>query len=67
MFEKTSTPYCPWVVIKGNNKDTARLEALRYLVNQHDFPKKGDTSVSLKNDPKVVTILKSKNDVTKLA
>lgn len=66
MFEKTSTEYCPWVIIKGNNKDTARLEAIRYVVNQHDFPKKGDTSVNLENDPEVVTILKSRNDIMKL-
>jgi polyphosphate kinase 2 len=67
MFEKTSTTHCPWVVIKGNNKDTARLEAIRYVVNQLDFPKKGQTRVDLENDPKVVTILTSKKDVIKLA
>jgi polyphosphate kinase 2 len=62
MFEKTSTSHCPWVVIKGNNKDTARLEAIRYVVNQHEFPKKGDTGVNLENDPEVVALLSSKKD-----
>jgi len=62
MFENTSTKYCPWVVIKGNNKDTARLEAIRYVVNQHEFPKKGETSVNLENDPEVITILINKRD-----
>ena len=66
MFEKTSTSHCPWVVIKGNNKDTARLEAIRYVVNQHEFPRKGDTSVNLENDSEVVTVLSSRKDVNQL-
>lgn len=66
MFEKTSTEYCPWVVIRGNNKDTARLEAIRYVVNQHDFPKKGGTSVNLENDPEVVSVLTKKKDAKKV-
>jgi len=66
MFEKTSTAYCPWVIIQGNNKDIARLEAIRYVVNQLDFPSKGETSVNLENDPAVVTILRSRNDIMKL-
>ena len=66
MFEKTSTPYSPWVVIKGNNRDKARLEAIRYVVNQLEFPKKGDTSVNLEIDPNVITILKKEKDARKL-
>jgi len=66
MFEKTSTAYCPWVVIKGNNKDTARLEAIRYVVNQHDYPKKGDTSVDLENDPNVVNVLTNKKEAEQM-
>ncbi len=66
MFEKTSTAYCPWVVIKGNNKDTARLEAIRYVVNQHDFPKKGETTVNLENDPNVVSILTTKKEAEQM-
>ena len=66
MFEKTSTTYCPWVVIRGNDKDQARIEAIRYVVNQMDFPKKGDTSVKLEVDPEVVTVLTGKHDLKKL-
>lgn len=66
MFAKTSTDHCPWVVIKGNHKDTARIEAIRYVVNQHDFPKKGDTGVTLENDPKVVNVLTNKKDAGRL-
>ena len=71
MFERTSTEYCPWIVINGNNKSTARLEALRYVVSQFDYPWKGETGVSMEVDSNIVTVLKSKadlallNDVTK--
>lgn len=32
MLEKTSTPYAPWTVLAGNNKQHARVEALRTVV-----------------------------------
>lgn len=63
MFKKTSTPYSPWVVIKGNNKDVARLEAIRYVVNHNEYAEKGLTPARLAEDPKVVTVLSCKNDV----
>ncbi|MEL7001309.1 MAG: polyphosphate kinase 2 [Bacteroidota bacterium] len=33
MFERTDTPQCPWVVIDANKKTSARLQALRYLLD----------------------------------
>ena len=66
MFEQTSTPYSPWVVIKGNNKDIARLEAIRYVVNHIEYTEKGLTSTRLTEDSNVVTILNNKSDVDKL-
>ena len=66
MFEKTATDYCPWVVIEGNVKDTARLEAMRYVLNHTDYPEKGFSGVRLEEDPSIVTVLKSKKDMKKL-
>lgn len=66
MFERTSTEYAPWVIIDGNNRDTARLEALRYVVSNNDYPDKGATKVRMEVDPKIVTVLKSKEDVDKV-
>jgi len=60
MFKLTATKHCPWVVINGNNKNTARLEAIRYVVSQYDYPKKGKTGTSMKINTDVITIL---NDV----
>ena len=62
MFVRTSTEFCPWVVIKGNDRDTARLEALRYVVHNFDYPGKGMTNERLQYDPKVVTVLEGKEE-----
>ncbi len=66
MFQKTATEYCPWVVIEGNVKDTARMEAMRYVLNHSEYPDKGFSRIRLKEDPKIVTILKSKADMIRL-
>jgi len=39
-FEKTSFESAPWVVINANNKMTARLNALRYLLESIDYENK---------------------------
>jgi polyphosphate kinase 2 len=56
MFRKTSHPAAPWVRINGNNKDMARLEAMRYVLSQVDYPRKGETGVRLEPDPKIVQV-----------
>ena len=56
MFEKTSTNDSPWVIIKGNNKDVARLEAMRYVISKIDFPEKGRTGETLTPNPEIVAI-----------
>lgn len=66
MFERTSTEYAPWVVINGNDRDTARMEAIRYVVNNNDYPNKGATNVRLKEDPAIVTVLRCRQDVDKV-
>jgi|TARA_B100001540_G_scaffold258168_1_gene236163 polyphosphate kinase 2 len=45
MFEKTSTKNAPWIIINSNNKQTARLNAMRYVLNNLDYTGK----VKLKN------------------
>jgi polyphosphate kinase 2 len=56
MFEKTSTPLSPWVVIKGNNKNNARHEAIRYVLNQIPYEHKGLTGERLYPDPEIVQL-----------
>lgn len=57
MFKYTAKPHSPWVVIDGNDKDKARLEAMRYVLNKINYTHKGETGERLSADPEVVTIL----------
>lgn len=56
MFEKTSTAISPWVNIKGNAKDLGRKEAIRYVLNQVDYDRKGETGERLTPNPDVVAL-----------
>ena len=42
MFFHTDTGDAPWTVIKSNDKKRARLEAMRVLLSQLDYPQKDD-------------------------
>jgi polyphosphate kinase 2 len=57
MFRTTSTPWAPWVVVDGNNKDIARKEAMRYVLSQADYPKKGTAAERLEPDPAIVDVI----------
>ncbi len=54
MFSKTHTSYSPWVIVQANNKRTARLESIRYVLNFCDYDGKLDAHVQLAPDPTVV-------------
>ncbi|MEE9407723.1 MAG: polyphosphate kinase 2 [Polaribacter sp.] len=54
MFSKTHTSYSPWVIIKTNDKKTARLEAMRHVLSQFDYEGKEDAKTILNPDPNVV-------------
>ena len=54
MFSKTHTSYSPWMLIKTNNKKTARLEAMRYVLSKFDYDGKKESSITLTPDPNVV-------------
>lgn len=53
MFAATSSQACPWVVIQGNDRDLARLEAMRYVISQVPYPRRGETGERLDPDPKI--------------
>lgn len=56
MFAATGTKHSPWVVIKGNDKDLARKEAMRYVLNNIDYEGKGISKERLEPDHEVVSI-----------
>lgn len=53
MFDITGTKTSPWVIIKGNHKDTARMEAMRYVLNAIDYDEKGFTNVRITPDTSI--------------
>ena len=57
MFRMTSTSWCPWVVVDGNKKDIARKEAMRYVISQMDYPKKGSAASRLEPDSSIIEVL----------
>jgi len=54
MFSKTHTTYCPWIIVKANNKKVARLESIRYVLSQFDYPGKDEALTTLFPDPNVI-------------
>lgn len=54
MFSKTHTAYCPWIIVKTNDKKQARLESMRYVLSQFDYEGKGESGITLLPDPNVI-------------
>jgi polyphosphate kinase 2 len=54
MFSKTHTNFCPWIIVKTNDKKIARLESMRYVLSQFDYARKGESGISLLPDPNII-------------
>ncbi len=54
MFSRTHTAYCPWIVVKTNDKLEARLESIRYVLSKFDYDGKGKTNTTILPDPNVI-------------
>jgi polyphosphate kinase 2 len=65
MFRLTSTASCPWVVVDGNDKDVARKEAMRHVLSQMDYPRKGSAAGRLEPDPAIVEVLHNADEAEK--
>ena len=57
MFEHTSVPSSPWIVIDGNDREVARKEAIRCILNTLNYDKKGETGTRLRPDPQIVKFM----------
>jgi len=62
MFSKTHTSYSPWIIIKTNDKKTARLEAIRHVLSKFNYDDKGTVATTLAPDPNVVMRYFRSND-----
>lgn len=54
MFSRSHTNFSPWIIVKANDKKQARLESMRYILDQFDYEGKGESSINLHPDPNVI-------------
>jgi len=59
MFLASHTEYAPWTIIDSNNKKKARINAIKHILNQIDYPDKIEQK-KLQTDPKVVLSVEEK-------
>jgi polyphosphate kinase 2 len=54
MFTKTHTNFSPWIIVKTNNKRTARLESMRYVLSRFEYDGKEEAHELVQPDPNVI-------------
>jgi polyphosphate kinase len=54
MFSKTHITFSPWIIVKTNDKRTARLESMRYVLSKFDYNGRMRTKTTLLPDPNVI-------------
>jgi len=54
MFSKTHNAFSPWIIVKTNDKRIARLESMRYVISQFEYPGKADAQTTVVPDPNVI-------------
>ena len=54
MFSRTHTGYAPWIIVDSNDKKSARLESIRYVLSQIPYEGREDAKINLHHDPDVI-------------
>ena len=54
MFSKTHTTFSPWIIVKANDKKTARLESIRYVLSKFAYTSRTKHKTTLLPDPNVI-------------
>ena len=54
MYSKTHTSYSPWIIVKANDKKTARLESIRYVLSQFNYDGKETALTTILPDPNII-------------
>lgn len=55
MFSKTHTSYSPWIIVKANDKKSARLESIRHVLSLFEYTGKEKSKTSTIPEPNIVT------------
>lgn len=54
MFSRTHTYFCPWIIVKSDDKKVARLESIRYVLSLFPYTGKEHATINLNPDPNIV-------------
>lgn len=54
MFSKTHNSFCPWMIVKANDKQKARLESIRYVLSLLPYEGKDKSKVILHPNPNII-------------
>jgi polyphosphate kinase 2 len=54
MFRRTHTSFSPWIIVKANSKQKARLESIRYVISLIPYTGKGTVKSRINQDPNIV-------------
>jgi polyphosphate kinase 2 len=55
MFSQTHNSFSPWIIVKANDKQSARLESIRYVLSQFDYEGKENSDAAIYVDPAIVS------------
>lgn len=54
MFARTHHAFCPWIIVKSDDKRRARIESMKFVLSQFDYEGKGSNCPDLQHDPNIV-------------
>ncbi len=54
MFSRTHTTFSPWMIVKTNDKKTARLESIRHVLSSFEYAGKSRAKTTILPDPNVI-------------
>lgn len=59
MFRRTDKKYAPWIIIRSNDKKRARINAMKYFLNQFEYEGKDHDVVG---EPDPLLVMRGKNE-----
>ncbi|BFO67445.1 polyphosphate kinase 2 [Chryseobacterium sp. KCF3-3] len=54
MLSRTHNAFSPWIIVRSDNKQKARLEAIRYVLSQFNYTGKDKATIGINPDPNVI-------------
>ncbi len=63
-FTRTHTEWAPWTIVNSDDKEASRINAIKYLLSQFDYPEK-ISDKKLEIDPEIIHTGKEKAKILK--